>query len=229
MVGIYKITSPSGKIYIGQSINIKNRISTYRNKKCSEQPRLYKSILKYGFENHNFEIVCNCDIIELNEKERFYQEFYDCIGEKGLNCVLTKTKDRSGKSSEETKLKISLNNTKPFLGRKHTTESKIKMSNSLKGKKSRLGAILSKETKNKISNSHKGKTASDEVKLKMSISRKGKPRIFYNDSFKKVFDKETNILYNSVKECSIILNINLTTLRHKLNGTRKNNTSLTYA
>ena len=29
MIGIYKITSPTNKIYIGQSINVENRIKTY--------------------------------------------------------------------------------------------------------------------------------------------------------------------------------------------------------
>jgi hypothetical protein len=31
IVGIYKITSPSGKVYIGQSINIERRIKEYKN------------------------------------------------------------------------------------------------------------------------------------------------------------------------------------------------------
>ena len=35
--GIYKITSPSNKIYIGQSININNRIVHYRNYICKDQ------------------------------------------------------------------------------------------------------------------------------------------------------------------------------------------------
>ena len=30
MIGIYKITSPNGKIYIGQSINIDRRFKSYR-------------------------------------------------------------------------------------------------------------------------------------------------------------------------------------------------------
>ena len=31
MIGIYKLTSPSNKVYIGQSLNIKNRLSKYKN------------------------------------------------------------------------------------------------------------------------------------------------------------------------------------------------------
>lgn len=72
MVGIYKITSPSGKIYIGQSVDILSRINKYKNAKCITQPIILKSILKYGWENHLFEIVLECEKSELNEKERYY-------------------------------------------------------------------------------------------------------------------------------------------------------------
>ena len=34
MIGIYKITNPSGKIYIGQSINIENRKKIYSKSIC---------------------------------------------------------------------------------------------------------------------------------------------------------------------------------------------------
>ena len=55
--GIYKITSPSGKIYIGQSVNIKDRIKAYKCGHCKEQPFVCNSILKHGWENHKFEII----------------------------------------------------------------------------------------------------------------------------------------------------------------------------
>ena len=37
--GIYKITSPTGKIYIGQSANIKSRITNYKNARCKCQQK----------------------------------------------------------------------------------------------------------------------------------------------------------------------------------------------
>lgn len=57
IIGIYKITSPTNKIYIGQSINIKGRWGSYRNLDCKSQDKLYKSLKKHGPENHKFEIV----------------------------------------------------------------------------------------------------------------------------------------------------------------------------
>lgn len=110
MIGIYKITSPSKKVYIGQSVNIENRKNIYSKIKCKGQSKLYNSLKKYGFSEHKFEIICECEILELNEKERFYQELYSSIGEMGLNLKLTKSNDRKCQISEETKLKISLSN-----------------------------------------------------------------------------------------------------------------------
>ena len=57
MTGVYKITSPSSRIYVGQSINIEKRFNQYEKKQnVSEQKKLYNSFLKYGVENHIFEI-----------------------------------------------------------------------------------------------------------------------------------------------------------------------------
>ena len=88
MVGIYKITNPNNKVYIGQSINIDKRFKQYKRYACKSQPKLYNSFNEYGVDNHIFEIIKKCEIEELNNKERFYQEKYNAI-EKGLNCVYT--------------------------------------------------------------------------------------------------------------------------------------------
>ena len=48
-IGIYKIVSPSEKIYIGQSINIEKRWEkNYKTLKCKTQTKLYNSLKKYG-------------------------------------------------------------------------------------------------------------------------------------------------------------------------------------
>ena len=203
MIGIYKITSPSGKIYIGQSVNILSRINKYKNAKCITQPIILKSILKYGWENHVFEIVCECKKEELNEKERYYQEIFECIGKNGLNCMLTNTRTKSGKArqetidkltgrklpestrekmrnkklSEETRRKISQSNT----GRKVSEETKKKISQSNSGKKrtqeyieKMKQRIVSEETKRKLSLANKGKKRSEETLKKLRLAQKGK-------------------------------------------------------
>ena len=64
MIGIYKITSPTNRIYIGQSINIEYRFKQYRWIKAKSQTRLRNSFLKHGVENHKFEIVCETKTIK---------------------------------------------------------------------------------------------------------------------------------------------------------------------
>lgn len=104
MIGIYKITSPSGKVYIGQSKNILRRWNEYKypNKKT----KIERSIKKYGIEKHIFEVVEECDIEMLNERERYWQDNYNVLDRNvGLNLVLTKTEFKNKEFSEETKLK----------------------------------------------------------------------------------------------------------------------------
>lgn len=109
MIGIYKITSPSGKIYIGQSIDIDKRWKHYKKHICStrEQPKLHNSFKKYGIKNHVFELVEECVLELLNERERYWQKFYDVLSENGLNCGYVKTDTQKYVHSEETKKKIS--------------------------------------------------------------------------------------------------------------------------
>lgn len=186
MIGIYMITSPLKKIYIGQSINIEKRFLKYKSINCKNQIILYRSLKKYGFEKHKFQILCECEILELNDKERYYQDLYSAISVSGLNCKLTKSGDRNGALSDETKLKISIGNKGKVisdeqrlrlktlnLGRKHSAETKLKMSLSRIGKK---GAMLNKshseETKIKMSNNSTkfwlGKKRNIETKEKIS-------------------------------------------------------------
>ena len=54
---IYKITSPSGRVYIGKTTNFSYRQSFYRNKNCKQQPLIRKSLVKYGYEAHKVEII----------------------------------------------------------------------------------------------------------------------------------------------------------------------------
>jgi group I intron endonuclease len=103
-VGIYKITSPSGKIYIGQSTDLEKRENDYKILKCEKQPKLYNSLKKYGWENHTFEIIEKCRLDQLNKREIYWGLHYDVLEEKGLNLRLG---NANGLCSEETKQKIS--------------------------------------------------------------------------------------------------------------------------
>ena len=86
MVGIYKITNPKGRVYIGQSVNISKRKNYYRNS-CSKrgvQPKISNSIKKYGWDNHSFEVIEECRVEELDKREIYWINFYNSIQE-GMN------------------------------------------------------------------------------------------------------------------------------------------------
>lgn len=147
MIGIYKITSPTNKVYIGQTTNYDKRYSAYKNHKCKGQPKLFNSLNKYGFDTHQIDLIRNCSLDELNHYERHYQEYYNSVVD-GLNLRYTATNSKSGYMSEESKKKMSesrkgiifndewkANLAKVWIGRKHTEETKLKMSNAGKGKK----------------------------------------------------------------------------------------------
>ena len=70
--GIYKITSPSGKIYIGESLNLKQRCLTYLNpNRLKKQRAIYNSLIKDSVESHEIEIIELCEVDELLVRERF--------------------------------------------------------------------------------------------------------------------------------------------------------------
>ena len=206
MTGIYKITNPKGKIYIGQSIDIENRFKQYLNLHTVKQIKLDRSLIKHGYENHIFEIIEECEESELNNKERYYQEFYDCVNN-GLNCKYVQSNEKSGKLSDETKQKI-INS---LIGRKHSEETKKLIGSYHKNK------IISEDTKLKMRNNNLGKILSEEHKRKISESVS-----------KLILNTQTGIFYYSCKEASFIFNIKTSTLRSKLNGIYKNNTDLIY-
>jgi group I intron endonuclease len=198
MKGIYKITSPSDRVYIGQSIDIERRFRHYKRMICKEQIKIYNSLLKYGVDAHIFEVLELCDTEELNNRERHYQDLYDSVAN-GLNLLYVKSEHFNGGHSEESKKKIS----DSLKGRKLSEEHKYKiglnnsrrgMSDETKekhrlgrlGKKAspetiakqilkRLGTKRSEETKKKISEALKGiqrEPISEETRAKMSESQK---------------------------------------------------------
>ena len=58
MIGIYKIISPSNRVYIGQTRDFDKRLMNYKYiKSITKQRRLCESFKKYGAENHIIEFI----------------------------------------------------------------------------------------------------------------------------------------------------------------------------
>jgi group I intron endonuclease len=165
--GIYKITSPSGKIYIGQSKDIKRRISEHKRNNHNYQPRLHNSITKYGWNNHKIEIIHLCDESELNDLEKSYIKIFNTFNtEHGMN--LTEGGNYTKMSNEtKDKMKSARKINDFWRGRKHTEESKLKMRDSHIGYTPHLGRKHTEEAKMKMSNSLKGRYISEETRKKI--------------------------------------------------------------
>ena len=212
IIGIYKITSPHNKIYIGQSIDCLKRKHYYKNLKCKQQTKLYNSIKKYGWDKHYFEIVHQCSKDDLNELEIYYIELFQCFNNDfGLNLT---TGGNHPNYSDETKEKMR----SMKIGTKHKPETKNKMRISHLGNKYCLGNLHSEATKKKMSDSHK---LIDTWWMRGTFGGK-------NHASKKVIDIETNIIYDTVSEAALNNNLKTSTLSAMLIGQNKNKTNLQY-
>jgi|SRR5690625_371670 len=83
VTGIYKLTNISnGKIYIGQSKDIANRMKLHIkdskriNDKRGDFP-LYESMRRHGHEKFKLDIIEVCEVDELNEREMYYISLYN--------------------------------------------------------------------------------------------------------------------------------------------------------
>ena len=106
--GVYSITSPSGRIYVGQSVDIEKRWAGYRvYSGCNKQRRLYASLKKYGSDAHVYSILEECEESALNARERYWQEALDTLSRGGLNCRFVSAHDKTGSPSSESRQRMS--------------------------------------------------------------------------------------------------------------------------
>lgn len=163
---IYKITSPTNKIYIGKTYCIKKRLSDYkfsrgRNKKSI----VMDSIEKYGLDNHFFEVIEECSDSCMNEREIFWI--------KELKTYAYENKD-------------GMNLTKGGDGQRHNWRNDIERINALKERnKLAIGKKISDEAKYKISCSLKeyfkiNKAVVHHKCREASIKISSKPVVCYN-------------------------------------------------
>lgn len=208
IVGIYKITSPTGRVYVGQSIDVKKRLYSYRKLKCKTQTLLYRSLLKYGFSNHSVEIIKECEPDKLNIYERYYQELYDCLTN-GLNCVLQETEVKKKVISESTRVKMSkaqLGEKHPMWGRrgvlsphfgvKQKPEQIEKLRAKRKGKKYSAESNAKKGSKG-VNNPFYGRSHSPEQLRKYVVSQSNKVKVVHGDK---------EIIFECVQDCADYFN-----------------------
>lgn len=77
MVGIYKIEhKKTHKVYIGQSIDVQRRLSAHRSRSTSDQ-QIDIVIQQEGVDQFSFEVLEECSVEKLNEREQYYIELYN--------------------------------------------------------------------------------------------------------------------------------------------------------
>lgn len=87
MIGIYKIENTlNGMIYIGQSVHIERRFQEHIIKSHNSQ-KIDKAINEYGVENFQFSIIEQCLKKDLDNREDYWIQYYQCLYPKGYNVV----------------------------------------------------------------------------------------------------------------------------------------------
>lgn len=198
--GIYTITSPSGRVYVGQSRHVYQRFRFYRyDKRKGTQPALDASFRKYGVSAHRFEVVhwlpANVSQSRLDYFEQLYMDSYRARGGQLLNAKeggyrgglhpaqieKIRSKLLGHSVSVETRKKISI----ASKGRKHTASAKEKAGRVWKGRKR---GPMSDEHREKLSQRrmgrepwNKGKTGvyKPETIEKIRTARAAQPKIVY--------------------------------------------------
>jgi group I intron endonuclease len=196
-IGVYKITSPSNKIYIGSSKNIYKRWDSYKKLRCKSQIKLYNSLLKYSPENHEFKILIECDFDDLYVYENLYSNYYNSLSSNNLNLRIPKFFDKKACISNETIEKMKLNHqsktntewrnnlTKRLKEQNQSIEFRQKISKSKKGIKNNFLAeynkriskedrkLIAKKRIENVKNKNNGQYHTNEFKQKMSERLKG--------------------------------------------------------
>lgn len=190
---IYKLTSPNGKIYIGQTINKKQRKYHYKNRDFKAQIKLYNNVLKYDWiPSETFEIVeevlCGYDKEFLNEREKYWIKHYNSFKD-GLNCNDGGCGNLGYKFSDDSLTKMSLSK----IGVKHPEWRNKQKSEYTKGR------VHTEESKKKMS-LVKTERMNDEIKLKISKGLLGnKNGVGNKGGSKKIICLTNNVIYDSIK------------------------------
>jgi group I intron endonuclease len=197
MIGVYKITSPTGRIYIGSSISINDRFTNYRNGHLKLQRKLCASFKKYTTRLHTFELLEICCKENVRKRERFHCVKNDVLNQNNLNLKIPYEDDGYVSISDETRKKLS--------------EARTGEKNSMYGRSGELspnfGKKMSKDFCQKISERVSGekhpmygKKHSEETKEKLKASSRRISRGAHSQA-RKVICIETGQIWDCAVDC----------------------------
>jgi group I intron endonuclease len=230
---IYKLTSPSGKSYIGQTCDFTRRIKEHQTRKCC--PLLCKAIEKHTWDSFNIEILyseLNMDEANVLEEQLISQ--YNTLTPNGYN-LIPGGKNHSRQRTPESIIK-GLNTTlknnngvHPSTGRVKTTEEieKAKATKEKngtgKGHKQSLEVINKRKATKEKNGTGKGLIRPESVRQKISESHLGRKRGPQNiDVVVKRTRKQKRqviadgLLFDSLKEAGSFLNIHPSLINYRI-------------
>lgn len=176
--GVYLIVSPTNGRYVGSSKNLSKRFNRYKNLACKKQYAIYASLKKYGFENHKFIVLKNCEESELLFWERCFGDIYLASANfpNGLNIVLPGYDDMPKVLEEKFRQQISVKQIERF----KNADERIKTSISTK-------AGFTDEVREMMSIVHKNRFKNPELREERSKVRK---QFYINNPNAKVLASE---------------------------------------
>lgn len=194
--GIYKITSPTGKVYIGQSQNIQQRLRYYLYDPPTTT-KIGRSIKKHGIENHK--VVVLELTYDLDERELYYIQKYNSV-EEGLNTIyrnytIEKSSLKGGARWSEDRKRLHSQKLKELHKEGHY-ENRKNLGNNLKETMS-VRDLRDGKVK-RVPKEKYGK----EYYVGVTKGKRVPSRC------KKIKDTRTGAIYNSVTECFVTLKIN---------------------
>lgn len=217
MTGIYQITNKiNGNSYVGQSVNIERRFMEHRTPHGSMNS-IKLAIRKYGVANFTFSVIEQCEVEELNDKERYWiaklkPKYNRTSGGEGCKDHAITPEAREVLSEKNKQYWQSL-----------PQEKKAEICKRLVGPGK--GHAVSEETKEKLRAANIGKKMPDDVKAKRAATILAKKQNGWvkdgSGTFKKVICLDSGETFESVKAAAKNFGIGASSVTAVLKGRQK--------
>lgn len=183
IVGIYGLfCRPSGKWYVGQSLDVHSRWRKYKRCACKTQLKLYNALKKYGYDSFDKTVIETCENIDwlLDYREMYWIRHLDSMNngynltQGGGGCRGRVVGDRE-KALKRLKLKGRKRTSAEIDAIRAGTLRAMQRSDVITKLKTQVRPPLSDEHRVKIRLSSLGRKHTSESRKRMSIVQTGHP------------------------------------------------------